>query len=126
MMERYTSQQRVEIIKIYYRNSESVASILRTLQSAHSAENIAAAEASVEESQMCLSHVVLKRWASLWRRCGEFCEMILAQELKPIDHQKRRMFGNWAEQQLENNSDFYRKIIFNDQSGLFLTELLGQ
>ena len=26
MMERYTSQQRVEIIKIYYRNSDSVAS----------------------------------------------------------------------------------------------------
>ena len=100
MMERYTSQQRVEIIKIYYRNSESMASTLRliygrnnrpsrstnerlvkqfepsgTLQnvaapvrhtSARSIENIAAAEASVEESpNMFLSQVVLKRWASL-------------------------------------------------------------
>ena len=31
MMERYTSQQRVDIIKIYYRNSGSVASTLTAL-----------------------------------------------------------------------------------------------
>ena len=30
------------------------------------------------KAQMCLSNVVLKRWASLWRRCGEFCKIILA------------------------------------------------
>ena len=54
MMERYTSEQRVEIIKIYYRNSESVASTLRALRpiygNARSIENIATAESSVEES----------------------------------------------------------------------------
>ena len=32
MMERYTSQQQVKIIQIYYRNSESVASTLRALR----------------------------------------------------------------------------------------------
>ena len=32
MMETYTNQQRVEIIKMYYRNSESVASTLRALR----------------------------------------------------------------------------------------------
>ena len=46
-------------------------------RSACSVENIAAAEASVEETP----NVVLKRWASLWRRCGEFSEMILAHML---------------------------------------------
>ena len=87
MIERYTSQQRVEIIKIDYRNSESMASTLRALRpiygrnnrpgrstiqslvakfestgtvqnvpvpvrqrSVRSVENIAAAEAAVEES----------------------------------------------------------------------------
>ena len=79
MMERYARQQRVEIIQIYHRNSESVASTLRALRpiygrnvrlveklestgtvqnvpvavrqrSARSIENIAAAEASVAES----------------------------------------------------------------------------
>ena len=95
-------QQRVEIIKIYYRNSESVTSTLRALRpiygrnnrpcrstierlvnkfestgtvqnvpvpviqrSARSVENIAAAEASVEESPNVSSNVVLKHWASL-------------------------------------------------------------
>jgi len=53
-MERCTIQQRVEIIKIYYRNLDSVPSTLVS------------------------SRVVLKRWASLWRRCGEFWETILA------------------------------------------------
>ena len=38
----------------------------------------------------------------------------LTQELQPLDHQKRRMFVNLAEQQLENDSDFYPKIIFSD------------
>ena len=32
MMAKYTSQQRVEIIKIYYRSSQSVASTLRALR----------------------------------------------------------------------------------------------
>ena len=40
----------------------------------------------------------------------------LTQELKPLDHQKRRMFVHWAEQQLENYSDFYRIIIFSDKA----------
>ena len=32
----------------------------------------------LNKAQMCLWYVILKRWASLWRRCGEFCEMIWA------------------------------------------------
>ena len=27
-----------------------------------------------------------------------------------LDHQKRRMFVNWGEQQLENDSDFIEKL----------------
>lgn len=38
-MERYTIQQRVEIIKIYYRNSESVASTLRALRPIYGRHN---------------------------------------------------------------------------------------
>ena len=39
MTERYTSQQRVEIIKIYYRNSESVTSTLRALHPIYGRNN---------------------------------------------------------------------------------------
>ena len=39
MMERYTSQQGVEIIKIYYWNSQSVASTLRALRPIYGRNN---------------------------------------------------------------------------------------
>ena len=38
-MQGYTSQQRAEIIKIYYRNSESVASTLRALHPIYGSNN---------------------------------------------------------------------------------------
>ena len=44
----------------------------------------------------------------------------LTQELKPLDDQKRRMFVHWADQQLENNSDFDRKVIFSDEAHFWL------
>ena len=172
MMERYTSQQRVEIIKIYYRNSESVASTLRALRpiygrnnrpsrstierlvekfestgtvqnvpvpvrqrSARSVENIAAAEASVEESpnvsltrrSQALGISVTSLWRILRNDLGLHPYKIkLTQELKPLDHQKRRMFVNWAEQQLENDSDFYRKIIFSDEAHFWLNGFVNK
>ena len=39
MMEKYTSQQRVEIIKIYYRNSKLVALTLRALRPIYGRNN---------------------------------------------------------------------------------------
>ena len=83
--------------------------------SVRSVENIAAAEASVEESPN-VSHVILSRWASLWRPY----KIKLTQELRPLDHKKSRMLVNWAEQQLENDFDFYRKIIFSDEAHFWL------
>ena len=102
MMKRYTSQQGVDIIKIYHRNSESVASTLRALRPIYGRNNrpcISTIERLVDKiestgivqnflvpvdkkfpivsrillplrlqlkkAQMCLSYVVLKRWASL-------------------------------------------------------------
>ena len=48
------------------------------------------------------------------------------QDRKPLEHQKRRMFLNWAEQQLENDSDFYRKIIFSDEAQLWLNGFVNK
>ena len=89
--------------------------------------NIAAAEASVEESPN-VSIIRRSHWASLWRRCGEFCEMILAYILTKSNwcqnwsHQKRRMFMNCAEWQND-------KILSKNhlqQWGSFLAEWLRQ
>ena len=96
MMERYRSQQRVDIKKIYYGNSESVASTLRALRLIDGRNNhpsgstierivekfeftgtvqnvlvsvrqrsVVVSRLQLKKAQMCLSHVVLKRWASL-------------------------------------------------------------
>ena len=85
---------------------------------ARSAENIAAAEASVEES---LNGSFTRRYQALGISVTSLCRILrknlvlhpykikLTQALKPLDHQKRRMFVNWAEQQLENDSDFIEK-----------------
>ena len=48
------------------------------------------------------------------------------QELTPLDHQKRRMFVNWTEQQLENDSVFYRKIIFGDEAHFWLNGFVNK
>ena len=72
-------------------------------------------------------------WASLWSRWGGFCHLglhpykiKLTQELKPLDHQKRRMLVNWAVQQLENDSDFYRNIIFSDEEHFWLKDFVNK
>ena len=40
----------------------------------------------------------------------------LTQELKPLDHLKRRNFSNSALEKLEENEEFHRKIIFSDEA----------
>ena len=96
-----------------------------TQRSARSVENIAAAEALVEESlnmsltrrSQALGICVTSLWRILRNDLGlNSYKIKLTQELKSLDHQKRLMFVNWAEQQLENESDFYRKIIFSDEA----------
>ena len=61
MMESYTSQQRVEIIKIYYRNSKSVASTLRALSSIYGRPSRSTIERLVDkfESRGKLQNVVV-------------------------------------------------------------------
>lgn len=59
-MERYTIQQRVEIIKIYYRNSESVASTLRALRPIYGRHN--------RPARSTMEHLVEKKYALLVRQ----------------------------------------------------------
>ena len=78
-------------------------------RSARSVENIAAAKTSVEENPLTRRSQALGiSVSSLWRILGNYLglhpyKIKLTQELKPLDHQKRHMFVNWAEQQLEND-----------------------
>ena len=98
-------------------------------RNARSVENIAAASASIEEDSnqsltrrsQALGISVRPLWRIFQKNLSLHpYKMKLTQELKPLDDQKRRMFVNWAEQQLENDPDFHRKILFSS----FLAEWL--
>ena len=104
-------------------------------RSARNVENIATAEASVEE----IPNVPLTRRSqalgisvtSLWRISRNYLglhpyKIKLTQKLKPLDHQKCCIFVNWAEQQLENDSDYYRQIIFSDMAHFWLTKPINK
>ena len=82
---------------------------------ARSVENFAAAKASVQEdpnmSPTRRSQALGISVTSLWKDLGLHSYKIqLKQELKPLDHQKRRMFVNRAQQQLEKSSSAMRLI----------------
>ena len=161
-MIKFTNQQRLEIIKNYYRNSESVVATLRALtpifgrnnrltrqamravvdkfetkftlldvpapkrrRIARSEEIIAAVSASIQNEpnqsiprrSQELSIVQTKMWRIMREDLGLHAFKIkLTQELKPLDHLKRRNFSNWAPAKLEENEEFHRKIIFRDEA----------
>ena len=102
-------------------------------RSVRSVENITAASASIAEDpsqsltrrSQALGISVTSLWRILRKDLGLHPYKIkLTQELKPLDHQKRRTFVDWAEQQLENDPDFYRKHLQRRSS--FLAEWLRQ
>ena len=53
-------------------------------------------------------------------------KIILTQELKSLDHLKRRNFSNWALAKLEENEEFYRKIISSDQAHFWLNGFVNK
>ena len=50
----------------------------------------------------------------------------LTQELKPLDHLKRRNFSNCTLAKLEENKEFNRKIIFSDEAHLWLNGFVNK
>ena len=88
----------------------------------------------LKKAQIRLSRVVLRRWASLWRRCGEFCEMLLAYILT-----KSNSRMNWSRLTartviyssigLCNNLKmirFYLNIIFSDEASFWLNGFVNK
>ena len=50
----------------------------------------------------------------------------LTQELKPLDHLKRRNFCDWALQKFEEDNQFHRKIIFSDEAHFWLNGFVNK
>lgn len=166
-MERYTQEQRLQIIQFYYQKNRSPIATFRALlpfyrrnnrpsvlairrivenfertfslhnvqvpirrRTARSNENIAAVQASVAEDrnlsiprrsqELGLSQTTT--WRILRKDLGLHpYKIVLTQELKPLDHRKRREFADFALEQLENDNDFFKKIIFSDEAHFHLS-----
>ena len=171
-MVKFTNEQRLEIIKNYYRNTESVVATLRALtpvfgpnnlptrqavraivnkfestyslldvlvpvrqRTSRSTEIITAVRASVEnESNQSIrrrSQELGISQTTLWRILHEGLglhpyKIKLTQELKPLDHLKRRNFCDWALQKFEEDNQFHRKIIFSDEAHFWLNGFVNK
>ena len=165
-MERYTLQQRIEIIKIHYKNGENLAVTVRKTKAflgrreapcrtaiqklvekfellgqvsdvknktrarrSRTTENIAAVAQSVEENpglsiprrslELGIPQTSLHR--ILHKDLGlKAYKVQLTQELKPADHQQRRVFADWVLEMHENDPEFHRKIILTDEAHFHL------
>ena len=95
-MIKFTNQQRLEIIKNYYRNSESVVATLRALTPIFGRYNRPTRQTVPRRSQeLGIAQTTL--WRIMRKDLGLHAFKIkLTQELKPLDHLKRRNFSNWA------------------------------
>ena len=162
----------MEIIKNYYRNSESVVATLRALtpifgrnnhptrqavraivdkfetkftlldvpvpkrrRIARSQEINAAVSASIKNEP---NQSIPRRsqesgiaQTTLWRIMRKYLglhafKIKLIQELKLLDHLKRRKFSNLAMAKLEENEEFHRKIIFSDEGHFWLNDFVNK
>lgn len=104
-------------------------------RSARSEENIAAVAASVQadprqsiprrSQELGISRTSL--WRILRKDLGLHPYKIkLTQELKPLDHRKRREFVAWTLEQLGVEPDFHRKIIFSDEAHFWLNGFVNK
>ena len=119
-MVKFTNQQLLEIIKNYYRNSESVVATLRALTPILGCNNrpirqavraivdkfetkftLLAVSASIQnEPNQSIPELGIAQ-TTLWRTMRNDLglhafKIKLTQELNPLDHLKRRNFSNWA------------------------------
>lgn len=171
-MVKYTNEQRLQIIKIFYRYSESVTATLRALtpifgrnsrpsrqaitslvqkfestyslcdvavsvrqRVGRSVENIAAVQTSVandpnqsiprRSQELGIAQTTL--WRILRKDLGLHPYKIkLTQELKPMDHLKRRTFSDWVLEKMRQDDEFHRKIIFSDEAHFWLNGFVNK
>ena len=68
---------------------------------------------------------------TLWRIMRKYLglhafKIKLTQELKPLDHLKRRNISNWALAKFEENEEFHHKIIFSDEAHFWLNDFVNK
>lgn len=171
-MDHYTIEQRQQIVRIFYENSNSVRRTFRALRAiygrhnrptettirriitkfestgsvadrsnpvrrriARSNETIAAVAESVSQNRRmsvrCLSQEFGLSKSTTWRILRKDLglhpyKVQLTQELQPQDHETRRVFADWASEQLETSPHFGEKIIFSGEAHFWLNGCLNK
>ncbi|GFW89013.1 DUF4817 domain-containing protein [Trichonephila clavipes] len=103
--------------------------MLHNTRTVHTEEAIATVERSIEEDpnesirhraqelDLCPSTL----WKILRKDLGLRAYKIqLVQELKPNDHQARRRFVEWAQNEIAVVPDFHKRILFSDEAHFWL------
>lgn len=79
------------------------------------------ANVSIRRRAQALGLTASTLWKILRKDLGlKAYKIKLLQKLEWHDHLRRRTFADWALNQLENDPDFYRKIIFSDEAHFWL------
>src|ERR1700729_1872081 len=107
----------------------------RRHRNARTVENIAAVRASVAvDPNLSIPRRAQElriKQTTTWRILKEDLNLhpykiVLTQELKPLDHRRRRAFSAWSLEQLETDPNFAKKIIFSDEAPFWLSGYLNK
>ncbi|GFT27693.1 transposable element Tc3 transposase [Trichonephila clavipes] len=81
---------------------------------------------------MSPSAIEHSNWICVHPLYGRFCGRILVcvltfvQELKPNDHQARRRFVEWAQNEIAVVPDFHKRILFSDEAHFWLNNYVNK
>ncbi|GFV47465.1 DUF4817 domain-containing protein [Trichonephila clavipes] len=134
-MNRLTPEQRFQMVQFYFENNGSVRNTYHALRPFYRRQNrpsqqlIRLTMRSIEEDpnesirhraqelDLCPSTL----WEILRKDLDLRAYKIqLVQELKPNDHQARRRFVEWAQNEIAVVPDFHKRILFSDEAHFWL------
>ncbi|GFU89771.1 DUF4817 domain-containing protein [Trichonephila clavipes] len=138
-MNRLTPEQRFQIVQFYFENNGSVRNTYRALRPFYRRQNRPSEQLirlTMERFRTTFtlidnSHPQRRRteldlcpstlWKILRKDLGLRAYKIqLVQELKPNDHQARRRFVEWAQNEIAVVPDFRKRILFSDEAHFWL------
>ncbi|GFW83649.1 putative transposable element [Trichonephila clavipes] len=138
-MNRLTPEQRFQIVQFYFENNGSLRNTYRTLRPFYRRQNRPSEQlirltmerfrttfTLIDNShpQRCRTELDLcpsTLWKILRKDLGLRAYKIqLLQDLKPNDHQARRRFVEWAQNEIAVVPDFHKRILFRNEAHFWL------
>ncbi|GFX87465.1 transposable element Tc3 transposase [Trichonephila clavipes] len=132
-MNKLTPEQRFQIVQFYFENNGSVRNTYRTLRPFYRRQNRPSQQlirltmerfrstfTLIDNSHPQRSRTVRTEEAIATVERLRAYKIQLVQELKPNDHQARRRFVDWAQNEIAVVPDFHKRILFSDEAHFWL------